>query len=111
MGRGGRTHVAGFTELGRMLGNDPNLALSLLYGLGSWEAGRSGGDMDPQRKVWVRVGEEGGESSSSSSRRSTNINSSSNSSGARTTPPPRPPNPRRRPLGNARSPTTSRVAR
>ena len=59
---GGRTHLVGVTELGRMLGNDPNLALSVLYGLG-----RSGGGMDPQRKGWVRVEEGGGETSSSTS--------------------------------------------
>ena len=45
----------GVTELGRMMGNDPNLALSVLHGLGRWEAGRSAGGMDPQRKGWVRV--------------------------------------------------------
>ena len=73
----GATHLVGVTELGWMLGNDPNLALAVLYGLGRWEAGRSGGGMDPQRRGWVRGGEVGGESSSSSS-------------GART-PPPRPP--------------------
>ena len=39
---GGRTHLLGVTELGRMLGNDPNLALSVLYGLGRWEAGEGG---------------------------------------------------------------------
>ena len=33
----------GVTELGRMLGNDPNMSLSMLYGLGRWEAGRNGG--------------------------------------------------------------------
>ena len=33
----------GVTELGRMLGNDPNLALLVLYGVGRWEAGRSRG--------------------------------------------------------------------
>ena len=26
-----------------MLGNDPNMALSVLFGLGRWEAGRGGG--------------------------------------------------------------------
>ena len=39
---GGQTHLVGVTELGRMLGNDPNSALSVLYGFGRWEAGRSG---------------------------------------------------------------------
>ena len=33
----------GVTELGRMLGTAPIMALSMLYGLGSWEAGSSGG--------------------------------------------------------------------
>ena len=77
---GGWTHLVGVTELRRMVGNDPNLALSVLHGLGRWEAGRSGGGgggMDPQRKGWVRVGEEGGVSSTSSN----------TSSGARTPPP------------------------
>ena len=40
---GGRIHLVGVTVLGRILGNDPNMALSVLYGLGRWEAGRSGG--------------------------------------------------------------------
>ena len=31
----------GVTELGRMMGIDPNLALSVLDGLGRWEAGKS----------------------------------------------------------------------
>ena len=44
---GGRTHLMGVTEWGRLLGNDPNSALSVLYGLGRREAGRSGGGMDP----------------------------------------------------------------
>ena len=39
----GRTHLVGVTQLGRTLGNDPNMALLVLYGLGRWEAGRSGG--------------------------------------------------------------------
>ena len=47
---GGRTRLVGVTELGRMMGTDPNLALSVLEGLGRWEAGRSAGGMDPQRK-------------------------------------------------------------
>ena len=36
-------HLVGVTELHRMLGNDPTLAHSVLYGLGRWVAGRSGG--------------------------------------------------------------------
>ena len=86
---GDPTHPLGVTEFGRMLGNDPNMALSVLYGLGRWEAGRSGWGIDPQRRDWVRVGEERGESSSS---RQSSINSST--SGERTPtakpPPPRP---------------------
>ena len=74
----------GVTELGRMMKNDPNLALSVLYGLGRREAGRSGGGMGPQRKGWVRVGEEGGETSSS--RRSTSSSSTSSTNGERTPP-------------------------
>ena len=40
---GGRTHLVAVGGLARMLGNDPNMALSVLYGLGRWEAGRNGG--------------------------------------------------------------------
>ena len=65
-----------------MLGNDPNLALSVLYGLGRREAGRSGGGIDLRRKGWVGVGEEGGETTCS--RRSSGR--SSTSSGERTPP-------------------------
>ena len=39
---------------------DPNLALSVLEGLCRWEAGRSAGGMDPQRKGWVRLQDRGG---------------------------------------------------
>ena len=56
--------------------------------------------MDPQRRGWVRVGEEGDESSSS--RRSSNSSSSSTNSGERTPPaktpktqPPPPPSPKK----------------
>ena len=52
---GGRTRLVGFTELGRLMGTDPNLALSVLDGLGRWEPGRSAGGMDPHRKGWVRL--------------------------------------------------------
>ena len=48
---GGWTHLVGITELGRMLGNDPNMALSVLYGLGRWEAGRSGGSWTHSARV------------------------------------------------------------
>ena len=83
----------GVTELGPKLGNDPNMAVSVLYGLGTWEAGRSGGGMDPHHRGWVRVGEGRGSSNNSSST-TTNTNSGGN-------PPPRPPK---------TSPATSRVA-
>ena len=52
---GGRTPLVGVTELGRMMGNDPNLALSVLHGLGRCEAGTSAGGMEPQRKGCVSV--------------------------------------------------------
>ena len=48
------------TELGWMMGNDYNSALSVLHGLGRWEAGRSAGCMDPQRKAEVRVQDRAG---------------------------------------------------
>ena len=73
----------GVTKLGRMMGTDPNSALSVLDGLGRWEAGRSAGGMDLQRKGWVRVQDRAGETGSSSSSSS----SSSISSGGRTPPP------------------------
>ena len=75
----GRTLLVGVTELGRMKGTDPDLALLVLDGLGRWEAGRSAGGMDLQRKGWVRVQDRAGETSSSSR--------SSTSSGERTPPP------------------------
>ena len=82
---GGRTRLVGVTELGRMMGTDPNLALSVLAGLGSREAGRSAGGMDPQRKGWGRLQHRAEETSSSSS--SSNSSSSNTSSGGRTPPP------------------------
>ena len=39
--------LVGVTELSRMLRTNPNLALSVLEGLGRWKAGRSVGGMDP----------------------------------------------------------------
>ena len=95
----------GVTELGRMMGNDPNLALSVPHRLGRWEVGRSGGGMDPQRKGWMRVQVRPEETSISNS-----LNSSGSTSGERTPPqgpqlqasPPRPPR---------RNSATSRVAR
>ena len=47
---GGRTRLVGATEFSWMLGTNPNLALSVLEGVGRWQAGRSAGGMDPQRK-------------------------------------------------------------
>ena len=46
---GGRTRLVGVTELGQMMGTDPDLALSMLEGFGRWEPGRSAGGMG-QRK-------------------------------------------------------------
>ena len=69
---GGRTRLVGVTELGRMMGTDPNLALSVLEGLGRWEAGRIAGGMDPQRKGWGRLQGRAEETSSSSSSSSSN---------------------------------------
>ena len=50
----------GVTELSRMLGTNPNLALSVPESLGRWEAGRSAGGMDPRRKGWGRLQDRGG---------------------------------------------------
>ena len=52
---GGRTRLVGVTKLGRMMGKDPNLALSVLESFGSWEAGSSAGGMDPKRKGCGRL--------------------------------------------------------
>ena len=79
----------GVIELGRMMGTDPNLALSVLEGLGRWEAGRSAGDMALQREGLVRVQERAVETSTSSSRSSSTTTTTS--SGERTPPSPRPP--------------------
>ena len=80
---GGWTRLVGVTELGRLMGTDPNLALSVLDGLARWEAGRSAGGMDARRKGWVRLQDRAGETGSTSS--------STTNSGGRT-PPSRPPN-------------------
>ena len=64
----------GVTELGRMLVNEPNRALSVLFGLGRWEAGRSKGGMDPRRRGWVRMGEDVGSNGSGCRRSSSNSN-------------------------------------
>ena len=100
---GGRTQLVRATELGRMMGDDPNLALSVLHGFGRWEAGRSARGMDPQRKGWVRVQDQAGETTSSSS-------SSSGSSGE-STPPPKAAKPKPPPRPPRRNPATSSVAR
>ena len=89
---GGRTRLVGVTELSRMSGTNPNLALSVLEGLVRWESGRSAGGMDPQRRLQDRVGDD---SSSSSS-------SNSTSSGGKTPPtkaskPPPPKAPKKKP--------------
>ena len=78
-GGGGRTHLVGVTELGRMVGHDPHMALSVLMGLGGSEASMHSGGLDVQRAGWVRVGEEGDRSSSSSSSSNSNSNRRSNS--------------------------------
>ena len=107
---GGRTRLAGVIELGRMMGTDPNLALSVLEGLGRWESGRSAGGMDPQRKGRVRLQDRAGETSSSSSSSSSSTSSSTGTtttSGGTTTPPKAPKPPPRPPRKN---PATSRVA-
>ena len=44
---GGRTRLVGVTELGGMMGTDPNLALSVLEGLG-------GGNRARVRGAWTR---------------------------------------------------------
>ena len=97
---GGRTCLVGVTELSRMLGANPNLALSVLEGLGRWEAGRSAGGMDPQRKGWARLQDRGGDDSSSSS----------SSSGGKTPPPQGLQTPPQGPQEKTPAPATSRVA-
>ena len=100
---GGRTRLLGVTELSRMLGTNPSLALSVLEGLGRWEAGRTAGGMDPQRKGWGRLEDRAEDDSSNST------SSTSTSSGGKTPPqgpqPPPPSPPRKDP-----APATSRVA-
>ena len=56
---GGRTHLLGSTSLGPMLGNDPNMALSVLYALGRWEACRSVGGGGEHGPVAQGLGEGG----------------------------------------------------
>ena len=88
---GGRTRLAGVTELGRMMVTDPNLALSVLEGLGRWESSRSAGGMGPQRKGWVRLQDRAGETSRCSS--SSSSSTTTTSCAGRTLPPkaPKPP--------------------
>ena len=92
---GGRPRLVGVTELGRMMGTDPNLALSALDGLGRWEADRSAGGIDLQRKGWVRVQDRAGETSS---KRSSSSSSSTNR--REMTSPPGHPNPTPPPQGS-----------
>ena len=86
---GGRTRLVGGTELGRMMGTDPNLALSVLDGLARWEAGKSTGGMDLQCKGWVRVHDRAGETSMQQQHQQRGED----------TPPPRPQNPNPLPKG------------
>ena len=101
---GGRTSLAGVTELRQMMGTDRNVALSVLEGLGRWGSGRTAGGMDPQRKGWERLQDRAGKASSSSSSTTT----TTTTSGGRTPPPqgPQPPPPR----PPRKNPATSRVA-
>ena len=94
---GGRTRLVGVTELSRMLEANPHLALSVLEGLGRWEAGRSAGGMDPQRTGWARLEGRGGGDDSSSSSSGTTTTSSSTSSGGKTPPPQGPQTPPKAP--------------
>ena len=72
----------GVTKLSRMMGTDPNLALSVLEGLGRSESGRRVGGMDPQRKDWARLQDWAEETSSSSS--SSTSTTTTTTSGRRT---------------------------
>ena len=103
---GGRTRLVGVTELSRILGTNPNLAHSVLEGLVRWEAGRSAGGIDPQRKGWERLENRGGDDSSSSSNRSSSSSSTSSTSSGEKTPPTKAPKPTRK----NPAPATSRVA-
>ena len=58
------------------------MAFSVLFGLGLWEAGRSMGEMDPERTVRLRVGDDVGSSSNNSQ-----SSRSSSRSGVGKTPP------------------------
>ena len=52
---GGRTRLVGVTELGGMIGTDPNLAVSVLESFGSRKVRRFARGMDPERKGWGRL--------------------------------------------------------
>ena len=104
---GGRTRLVGVTELSRMMGTNPNLALLVLEGLVRWEAGRSVGGIKPQRKGWGRLQDRAGDDSSSTTTSTTSSSSSSTSSGGKT-PPPKAPKPPPRPP--RKDPATSRIA-
>ena len=80
--------------LSRMMGTNPNLALSVLEGLGRWEAGRSGGGMDLQRKGWGRLQDRAGMTAAAAA-------AAAAAAGGGKTPPPRLPR---------KDPATSRVA-
>ena len=85
---GCRTRLVGVTELGRMMGTNPNLAPSVLESLRRWEAGRNAGGMDPQGKGWRSLQERAEETNSSSSSSTTTTSTS-----GRRTPPPQGPQP------------------
>ena len=104
----------GVTELGHMMGTDPNRALWVLEGLDRWGSGRSAEGMDPQLKGWVRLQDRAWVTSYSSSSRST-------TSGERTPPkdpkkkprhfkssdeepPPPPPSPAKQAQGQGQAP-------
>ena len=87
---GGRTRLVGVTELSRMMGTDPNLALSVLEGLDRWESDSSVGGMDPQRKGWATLQDRAEETRSSSTTTTT-------TSGGEDTPPQGPQTPPKAP--------------
>ena len=85
---GGRTRLVRITRLSRMMATNPSSALSVLERLGRWEAGRSAGGMDPQRKGWGRLQDRAGDDSSSS-----NSSTTTTTSRGKTPPPPKAPDP------------------
>ena len=88
-----------------MMERNPNLALSVLEGLGRWEAGRVAEGMHPQRKGWGRLQDRAGDDSSSSSSSSSSRGTSSRGK----TPPPKAPKPPPQ-WPPRKDPATSRVA-